>query len=83
MNIHRLKKILFTLVLPLIAYAPKISAQQVTATLSGTVSDQTGGVVPGAHVVATNTGTNAPLQRIPGLRESSNSGVSSPISSTM
>lgn len=52
-----LAALLVTLLFPL----TEISAQQITATLSGTVSDQTGGVVPGAHVLATNTGTNAPF----------------------
>jgi hypothetical protein len=49
------------LVLALVVAATSASAQQITATLSGTVTDSTGGVVPGAHVVATNTGTNVPF----------------------
>ena len=35
------------------------SAQQSSGTISGTVSDQAGGVVPGAQVEVRNTGTNA------------------------
>jgi len=34
-------------------------AQQITATLSGIVTDTSGGVLPNAHIVATNNGTNA------------------------
>jgi outer membrane receptor protein involved in Fe transport len=44
-----------TLVLLLLAFA---AAAQTTTTLLGTVTDKTGAVVPGAQVVATNTGTN-------------------------
>jgi hypothetical protein len=44
-----------TLVLLLLAAA---AAAQTTTTLLGTVTDKTGAVVPGAQVVATNTGTN-------------------------
>jgi hypothetical protein len=44
-----------TLVLLLLAVA---AAAQTTTTLLGTVTDKTGAVVPGAQVVATNTGTN-------------------------
>src|SRR3984957_13500233 len=32
-------------------------AQTVTATITGTVTDQSGAVIPGAHVVAVNTNT--------------------------
>lgn len=60
MKIHRLRNtFLSVLAFVLIFPATTIFAQQITATLSGTVTDSTGGVVPGAHVVATNTGTNA------------------------
>ena len=44
-----------TLVLLLFA---ALAAAQTTTTLLGTVTDKTGAVVPGAQVVATNTGTN-------------------------
>ena len=44
-----------TLVLLLVAFT---AAAQTTTTLFGTVTDKTGAVVPGAQVVATNTGTN-------------------------
>ncbi len=44
-----------TLVLLLLAAS---AAAQTTTTLLGTVTDKTGAVVPGAQVVATNTGTN-------------------------
>jgi hypothetical protein len=44
-----------TVVLLLLAAA---AAAQTTTTLMGTVTDKTGAVVPGAQVVATNTGTN-------------------------
>ena len=35
-----------------------LQAQTITATITGTVTDATGAVVPNAKVVATNTGTN-------------------------
>ena len=44
-------------VLALGASAP-LSAQTVTGTIMGTVTDNTGGVVPGVNVTAVNTGTN-------------------------
>lgn len=50
--------LLACLALGLTVLAPNCYAQQITATLSGLVTDSTGGVIPGAHVVATNTGTN-------------------------
>ena len=37
--------------------APAAPAQEITATITGTVTDQTGAVVPGATVTARNTGT--------------------------
>ncbi len=37
--------------------APAGSAQEITATITGTVTDQTAAVVPGASVTARNTGT--------------------------
>src|SRR5215469_16827444 len=45
-----------TLVLAL--FAGLLAQAQTTTTLLGTVTDKTGGVVPGAEVTATNTGTN-------------------------
>ena len=50
-------------VLPLLVLAlvvlglPSTLRAQVTATLSGTVEDQSGGVIPGAHVTLTNEAT--------------------------
>jgi hypothetical protein len=56
-----LRYVFSVLVLALVVPATSALAQQITATLSGTVTDSTGGVVPGAHVLATNTGTNVPF----------------------
>ncbi|MGH7187455.1 MAG: carboxypeptidase-like regulatory domain-containing protein, partial [Pseudomonadota bacterium] len=39
-----------------------LAAQSVTATLGGTVTDEKGGVVPGAAVTVINTQTNAQRQ---------------------
>ena len=39
-------------------FAGLLAHAQTTTTLLGTVTDKTGGVVPGAEVTATNTGTN-------------------------
>jgi len=61
MKLRGLRHLLPALVLALVVPAIPGFAQQITATLSGTVTDSTGGVVPGAHVIATNTGTNAPF----------------------
>ncbi len=36
-----------------------VSAQQITGTIRGTVTDETGGVLPGVSVTARNTGTGA------------------------
>ena len=36
---------------------PAAPAQEITATITGTVTDQTGAVLPGATVTARNTGT--------------------------
>ena len=36
-----------------------VSAQQITGTIRGTVTDETGGVLPGVSVTAQNTGTGA------------------------
>jgi hypothetical protein len=41
--------------------ASRLSAQAVTANISGTVTDSSGGVIAGAQVVVTNMGTNASL----------------------
>lgn len=38
-------------------YTPVLLAQNVTGTISGTVADPSGAVIPGAHVTAENTGT--------------------------
>src|ERR1700729_1233662 len=58
---HRnMPQLVAALTLLFISFASAL-AQQVTATLSGIVTDASGGVVPKAHVVATNTGTNASL----------------------
>ena len=57
---YRIRLVLFSLTLSLFTAATTL-AQQITATLSGIVTDSSGGVVPNAHVVATNAGTNASL----------------------
>ena len=41
-----------------------LRAQVTTARLEGTVKDKTGGVIPGATVVAKNQGTNLPYEAI-------------------
>jgi hypothetical protein len=56
---YRIYSFLFSLTFLLLAAT--MEAQQITATLSGIVTDTSGSVVPNAHVVATNTGTNAVL----------------------
>ncbi len=38
-----------------------VMAQQVTGTISGTVTDEQGAIIPGAQVVAKNTGTGAEI----------------------
>src|SRR5512138_2281723 len=43
----------------LIAWAATAAAQETTATVTGTVSDQTGAVLPGVSVVARNVSTEA------------------------
>jgi hypothetical protein len=57
---YRVRLFLFSLMLSLFTVATTL-AQQITATLSGIVTDASGSVVPNAHVVATNAGTNASL----------------------
>jgi Carboxypeptidase regulatory-like domain len=49
------------LALLLAAFTCTLSAQQITATISGTVSDATGAAVPGADVKATNTQTQVSM----------------------
>ena len=47
------------LVFALLFFASFANAQEVRASITGTVSDSTGAPVPGANVVVTNTATNA------------------------
>jgi hypothetical protein len=42
----------------LLGHADPLQGQTIRATILGTITDQTGGVVPGAQVVVTETGTN-------------------------
>jgi len=51
-------KVLFAVLLALLAIALVPAAQAQTATVSGTISDQTGAVVPGVSVTAQNKDTN-------------------------
>ncbi|WP_260706175.1 TonB-dependent receptor [Edaphobacter flagellatus] len=55
---HSFRNLLICLALGMFILLPSSYAQQITATLSGLVTDSTGGVIPGAHIIATNTGTN-------------------------
>ncbi|HTF65661.1 MAG TPA: carboxypeptidase-like regulatory domain-containing protein, partial [Edaphobacter sp.] len=57
---YRIRPLLCSLAFLLLTVATTL-AQQITATLSGIVTDASGSVVPNARVVATNTGTNAAL----------------------
>jgi hypothetical protein len=57
---YSIRLLLFGLTFLLFA-ATNMVAQQITATISGIVTDTSGSVVSNAHVVATNTGTNAAL----------------------
>ena len=57
--VSRLSAIFLTLGGSLLFFAPVVSAQLASQTaLVGTVTDSGGGVIPGATVVAVNTGTN-------------------------
>jgi hypothetical protein len=49
-------RLLFFLIL---AAASLVYCQSFTASITGTVTDQTGAAIPGASVKAVNTGTNA------------------------
>lgn len=57
---YGIRSVLFGMALSLLTVATT-SAQQITATLSGIVTDASGSVVPNAHVVATNISTNTAL----------------------
>lgn len=62
---------IISVTLALVATAPGLAlGQTITATLTGTVSDQTGAIVPGASITAVNQGT-----QIPYSAESNDSGV--------
>jgi len=52
------RKVFFAVLLALLAIALVPAAQAQTATVSGTISDQTGAVVPGVSVTAQNKDTN-------------------------
>ena len=49
--------VIFFVLTALLAFALPVAAQTFTATLTGTISDQNGGALPNAKVVATNQGT--------------------------
>lgn len=49
------------LFLLLVTFSGHVYAQQYAGTIVGTVTDATGAAVPGATVVARNTGTNATM----------------------
>ena len=61
MNLHRL---LWAVVLTVVACIPGAFSQTVTGSIAGEITDPTGAVVPGAQVVAQNldTGVNSPTR---------------------
>jgi hypothetical protein len=61
MKQRTIRHLLCSLVFLLLLQVSSVFAQQITATLSGIVTDPSGGVIPKAHIVATNNGTNAPF----------------------
>src|SRR5262245_47224109 len=48
----------------LLTVAPNLQAQVVSARLEGLVQDQSGAIIPGVNVVATNEGTNIPTESV-------------------
>src|SRR5256885_9839839 len=56
-NVAALPVLLVTVLILILALPVSSTAQVTTATLIGQVRDSSGGVVPGASVVATNEGT--------------------------
>jgi hypothetical protein len=52
-----LKSLVFTIALALV-FAPTVLSQTFRGAISGTVTDPSGAVVPGAQIAATDTGTN-------------------------
>jgi hypothetical protein len=59
LNHRTIRLFVASLTLLFVFPAARALAQQITATLSGIVTDPSGGVIPAAHIIATNTGTNA------------------------
>ena len=59
--LKRLSLTVFCLLLSAYCLVPSVLGQSATATLSGTIADQNGALIPGATVMAVNTATN--LQR--------------------
>src|SRR5262245_31033306 len=58
--------ILLSLLLVLLFSAETASAQEITGSISGVVSDPTGALIPGVKVTVTNTGTNVSKSVITG-----------------
>ena len=57
-NIARSFRQVFVVLAALTALSPVVLAQEATGRVAGTVYDQSGAVVPGVHIVVTNTATH-------------------------